>query len=103
MICYCDREEQLLSVSALASYMAVHLVHELESCVRGHHIYKEVWTPVTGEVLSCARETVNLHDHFAVKVLRAGVIVGHLPKKIPYSRDYKYPSIIRTPQIQVPI
>ena len=22
---------------------------------------------------------------------------------IPYSRDYKYPSIIRTPQIQVPI
>ena len=50
--------------------------------MRGHHIYKEVWTPVTGEVLSCARETVNLHDHFAVKVLRAGVIVGHLPKKI---------------------
>ena len=23
--------------------------------------------------------------------------------RIPYSRDYKYPSIIRTPQIQVPI
>ena len=22
---------------------------------------------------------------------------------LPYSRDYKYPSIIRTPQIQVPI
>ena len=50
--------------------------------MRGHHIYKEVWTPVTGEILTCARETVNLHDHFAVKVLRAGVIVGHLPKKI---------------------
>ena len=82
MICYCDHEEQLLPVSALTSYMAVHLVHELESCVRGHHTYKEVWTPVTGEVLTCARETVNLHDHFAVKVLRAGVIVGHLPKKI---------------------
>ena len=81
MICYCDREEQLLvlSVSALASYMAVHLVHELESCARGHNIYKEVWTPVTGEVLSCARERVNLHDHPTVKVLRA---VGHLPKKI---------------------
>ena len=50
--------------------------------MRGHHTYKEVWTPVTGEVLTCARETVNLHDHFAVKGLRAGVIVGHLPKKI---------------------
>ena len=25
------------------------------------------------------------------------------PTKVPYSRDYKYPSIIRTPQIQVPI
>ena len=55
---------------------------EVESCVRGYHIYKAVWTPTIGEVLSCTRETVNLHDHYAVKVERSGVIVGHLPKKI---------------------
>ena len=29
--------------------------------------------------------------------------VGKIHSGIPYSRDYKYPSIIRTPQIQVPI
>ena len=31
------------------------------------------------------------------------VMEGGTPRHIPYSRDYKYPSIIRTPQIQVPI
>ena len=27
---------------------------QLESCVRGHHIYKSTWTPLLGEVLSGA-------------------------------------------------
>ena len=27
---------------------------QLESCVRGHHIYKNTWTPLLGEVLSAA-------------------------------------------------
>ena len=30
--------------------------HEVESCVRGFHIYEDVWTPVIGEVLICRRE-----------------------------------------------
>ena len=33
-------------------------------------------------MLYCSRETSNLHDLFAVKVLRTDYIVGHLPKKI---------------------
>ena len=35
-----------------------------------------------GETLSCSRETSNLHDPFAVKVLKTDEVVGHLPKKI---------------------
>ena len=30
----------------------------------------------------CSRETSNLHDPFAVKVLKTDEIVGHLPKRI---------------------
>ena len=38
--------------------------------------------PFIGETLSCSRETSNLHDPFAVKVLKTDKIVGHLPKRI---------------------
>ena len=34
------------------------------------------------EILACQHETGNAHDHFAVKVVKSGSIVGHLPKKI---------------------
>ena len=39
-------------------------------------MYRSVWT------LSCSRETSNLHDPFAVKVLKTDEIVSHLPKRI---------------------
>lgn len=38
----------------------------LPSCVRGHHIYKQLWTPIIGQVLLCKRETSNTEDCFAV-------------------------------------
>ena len=40
---------------------------EMDSRIRGHHVYKTVWTPVIGEILSCEREEDNLHDLFAVR------------------------------------
>ena len=54
---------------------------ESQSCVRGFHVYTSIWTPFIGETLSCSRETTNLHDPFAVKVLKTDKIVGHLPKR----------------------
>ena len=59
-----------------------------ESCIRGYHVYKNIWNPTVNEVLSCARDTTNEHDPFAVMVTKtvappAGTsVVGHLPKKI---------------------
>ena len=53
----------------------------LESCVRGHHIYKDIWSPVIGERLVCERERHNTHDRYAVAVKRESTTVGHLPKK----------------------
>ena len=51
--------------------------------VRGHHIYKDIWSSVHGEKLHCKRKINNVHDLCAVSVIkdRTG-IVGHLPKQI---------------------
>ena len=55
--------------------------YTIEAMVRGYHVYKEVWCAAVGEELSCVRE-VNYRDPFAVAVMRSGVVVGHVPRKI---------------------
>ena len=51
-------------------------------CVRGYHVYKEMWEAVIGEVLECHREPTNATDRYAVAVTKAATIVGHLPRKL---------------------
>ena len=53
-----------------------------ESCVRGYHIYKDIWNAVFGEELQCQREIGNSSDLYAVAVVKDSTIVGHLPRKI---------------------
>ena len=53
----------------------------LERVVRGHHIYKRVWTPVLGERLPITIEEDNNNDARAVAVQKCGVVVGHLPRE----------------------
>ena len=52
-----------------------------ESVVRGHHIYKDIWTPLIGEILFCDREEDNSEDSFAISVIKDGNIVGHAPRE----------------------
>ena len=52
------------------------------SCVRGFHVYESAWAPVYHEILHCSREEGNVHDPYAVKLMKSGRVVGHLPKKI---------------------
>ena len=40
-----------------------------DSVVRGHHVYKQVWTPEIGEELLVKKEPGNLHDDFVVSVV----------------------------------
>ena len=54
----------------------------MESAIRGHHIYKGIWTPVLGQVLETKPEEDNAKDAHAVGVLLYGQIVGHMPKEI---------------------
>ena len=54
-----------------------------ESVIRGHHIFKEIWTPRTGEILLVRMETGNVHDWRAVAVLALdGTVVGHVPREV---------------------
>ena len=54
----------------------------IEAMIRGYHIYRDIWSAVFDEELPCQRETGNISDPFAVGVLKDGVIVGHVPRKI---------------------
>ena len=58
------------------------MTFEIESMVRGYHVYNETWEAVIGEQLTCERDTTNHHDRFAVAVMKLDAIVGHLPKRI---------------------
>ena len=52
------------------------------SVVRGHHIYKVIWTPEVGEDLQLRPEDHNEHDTYAVAVVKGGSIVGHVPRSM---------------------
>ena len=49
------------------------------SYARGYHAYMKIWNPVDGEVLVCMRETDNLHDNYAVSIIRNSYVVVHVP------------------------
>ena len=55
---------------------------EIQSCIRGFHVYKEVRTPIMKEIHICSRESTNLHYLFTVKVLKSKTIIGNLPWSI---------------------
>lgn len=62
--------------------MADTRTYAYSSVIRGHHVYKSIWTPVIGETLHVRIEENNEYDRFAVSVLREDEIVGHIPQEI---------------------
>ena len=57
---------------------------EVKAMVRGYHIYKDIWEATLGENLECQRESGNIHNINAVAVLKSGLVVGHIPKRISF-------------------
>lgn len=45
-----------------------------DSCIRGFHIYKDIWNPVIGETLNTRREIHNLVDKYAVLSVKYGTM-----------------------------
>ena len=71
------------SCVAAGELMAIPLQStQINSFIRGYHVYKEDWAPTTGEQLILRREPSNPKDHYAVSVLKEEQIVGHVPFNI---------------------
>ena len=51
------------------------------SVVRGHHVYKTVWTPSVDEKLTVKAEDGNDHYKHAVAVIKEDTVVGHVPRE----------------------
>ena len=48
-----------------------------------YHVYKELWEPLLNDELTTKHQRNNLHDKYAVAVLKADAeIVGHLPREL---------------------
>ena len=62
------------------------------SCICGHHVYKDVWTPTLGDELECRREGDNDFDRYPVAVLRRG---GIYPVSILHQQPKKEKLITR--------
>ena len=58
----------------------------LENVVRGHHVYKSIWTPRIRQTLNTLHETENPEDRHAVALQRSSegtsTMVGHMPRDI---------------------
>jgi len=50
-----------------------------DSVIRGHHIYKDIWTPFVAETLHVEREAHYPEDCFTVAIVKDGTIIGHAP------------------------
>ena len=62
--------------------MATTSHYTVESVIRGHHVYKHIWTPLSGEELALERELHNPHDRYATTIMKDGVIVGRVPREL---------------------
>ena len=56
---------------------------ELETYIKGHHVYKAIWTPRLEEQLNIRMEPDSHVAKFTVCVENDQAVVGHLKKKDP--------------------
>ena len=64
----------------------MYLKVDFETVIRGHHVYKSVWSPVMDQVLKCKRDTcaeAQEHDSNAIGVYlisnQEETLAGHVP------------------------
>ena len=71
--------DKILLQDELPIILIVEISHETQ--IKGHHVYKEIWTPELGEYLEVQCEPENPVDKYAVCLKTSnGTTVGHLKK-----------------------
>ena len=56
-------------------------LYVMKSVVRGHHVYKRIWSLRVGQQLQLKREEDSSNDLRAVAIVEHGIVVGHLPRE----------------------
>ena len=54
-------------------------LQEIECCIRGYHVYLDIWEAAVDEELLCQPERSNAHDWYAVALIENDLVIGHLP------------------------
>ena len=54
----------------------------IESTIRGHHVFKEIWTPHINENLKVTADHGNVFDVHSVAAWKGGQVVGHVPREL---------------------
>ena len=54
---------------------------EIRSCIRGYHVYQNIWTPEEEELV-CVKEGNNMSDTYSVAVKKGDLTVGHVPRRM---------------------
>ena len=52
----------------------------MDTYVKGHHVYKDIWTPGIGEILDAQIEPNNPTDKYSVCIRKSGKVVGYSKK-----------------------
>ena len=73
-ICH-HRNFATLTVCSLERWL---LSLERNLCMRGCHVYNDIWEAAVGETMVCVRESKNAHDRYTVAVEKDGTVIGHL-------------------------
>ena len=77
-----DCEVVTLETTSIVSVCTKEMTEwEVDSSVRGYHVYKGIWTAAMGEQIGCIREPLNVMDRYAVALKKDGALISHLPKK----------------------
>ena len=60
---------------------------EVQSWVRGYHVYKDSWEIEIGEVLNLQHEPKNQQDKNVVAVVKNGKVVGRVPRALASTKQ----------------
>lgn len=72
----------MLAIALEMEHVAEDFSFQFSSVIRGHHVYKFVWTPYVGETLPLSPDEGNEHDVYSVGVIKDASVVGHAPREL---------------------
>ena len=62
----------------VANDNAIVVRYQKALCLRGYHMYKEIWEAATCETLVCVAEPANSHNRNTAAIEKDRKVIGHL-------------------------